>query len=73
VHCIEGAGRTGVFVAISIIIERIIQERAVDIFTTVKLLRMQRPNLVETREQYEFCYSAALEFISSFDEPTPQS
>lgn len=67
--CSDGAGRTGVFITASIVFERIKQEHVVDIFTTVKLLRMQRTNMVETREQYEFCYQAAIEFLSSFESP----
>ena len=39
-HCTNGAGRTGVFVAIANIIERINLEKVVDVFTTVKLLRV---------------------------------
>lgn len=68
-HCSDGAGRTGVFITVSTVIERIKQERVVDIFTTVKLLRIQRISMVETREQYEFCYQAAIEFLSSFEAP----
>ncbi|KAL3108135.1 hypothetical protein niasHT_016326 [Heterodera trifolii] len=66
VHCLDGAGRTGMFVAVSLTIERTKSEHVVDMFTTVKMLRMQRPNMVESREQYEFCYLAAIEFLASF-------
>lgn len=43
-------------------------EHVVDMFTTVKLLRMQRPQMVESREQYEFCYRAVIEFLTSWEE-----
>ena len=43
-------------------------EHVVDMFTTVKLLRMQRPQMVENREQYEFCYQAAIQFVATYDE-----
>uniref|UniRef100_A0A914GZU8 protein-tyrosine-phosphatase n=1 Tax=Globodera rostochiensis TaxID=31243 RepID=A0A914GZU8_GLORO len=68
VHCLDGAGRTGMFVAVSLTIDRAKLEHVVDMFTTVKMLRMQRPNMVESREQYEFCYMAAIEFLASYDE-----
>ena len=42
-------------------------ENVVDIFTTVKLLRTQRANMVQTEEQYHFCYQASLEYLGSFD------
>jgi protein tyrosine phosphatase len=44
----KGAGRTGVFLTLSIVLERIRYEGVVDIFQTVKLLRTQRPALVQT-------------------------
>uniref|UniRef100_A0A1I8B613 protein-tyrosine-phosphatase n=1 Tax=Meloidogyne hapla TaxID=6305 RepID=A0A1I8B613_MELHA len=68
VHCLDGAGRTGTFITVSLTICRAKLEHVVDLFTTVKLLRMQRPNMVETREQYEFCYRAAIDFLSSWEE-----
>jgi netrin-G3 ligand len=43
-----GAGRTGVFLTLSIVLERIRYEGVVDVFQTVKLLRTQRPALVQT-------------------------
>ena len=44
----SGAGRTGVFLTLSIVLERIRYEGIVDVFQTVKLLRTQRPALVQT-------------------------
>jgi netrin-G3 ligand len=41
-------GRTGVFLTLSIVLERIRYEGVVDVFQTVKLLRTQRPALVQT-------------------------
>ncbi|CAF1146528.1 unnamed protein product [Rotaria sordida] len=67
VHCSAGAGRTGVFLTLSIVLERIRYEGVVDIFQTVKLLRTQRPALVQTEDQYQFCYRSALEYLGSFD------
>ena len=43
-----GVGRTGVFITLSIVFERIRYEGIVDVFQTVKLLRTQRPALVQT-------------------------
>ncbi|CAF0990930.1 unnamed protein product [Adineta steineri] len=67
VHCSAGAGRTGVFLTLSIVLERIRYEGVVDVFQTVKLLRTQRPALVQTEDQYQFCYRSALEYLGSFD------
>jgi netrin-G3 ligand len=67
VHCSAGVGRTGVFITLSIVLERMRHEAMCDVFNTVKLLRTQRPAMVQTEDQYQFCYRAALEYLGSFD------
>ena len=68
VHCSAGVGRTGVFVALSLVLERMQYEGVVDVFQTVRALRTQRPAMVQTEDQYQFCYRAALEYLSAFDQ-----
>ncbi|XP_025017927.1 tyrosine-protein phosphatase Lar isoform X2 [Tetranychus urticae] len=70
VHCSAGVGRTGVFVSLSIVLDRIQNEGVIDLFQTVRTLRTQRPGMVQTEDQYQFCYRAALEYISTFDYAT---
>ncbi|XP_074923648.1 receptor-type tyrosine-protein phosphatase F isoform X11 [Chelonoidis abingdonii] len=67
VHCSAGVGRTGVFITLSIVLERMRYEGVVDMFQTVKTLRTQRPAMVQTEDQYQLCYRAALEYLGSFD------
>uniref|UniRef100_A0A4W6BV81 Receptor-type tyrosine-protein phosphatase F n=1 Tax=Lates calcarifer TaxID=8187 RepID=A0A4W6BV81_LATCA len=67
VHCSAGVGRTGVFITLSIVLERMRYEGVVDLFQTVKMLRTQRPAMVQTEDQYQLCYRAALEYLGSFD------
>ncbi len=43
-----GVGRTGVFITLSIVLERMRYEGVVDLFQTVKTLRTQRPAMVQT-------------------------
>uniref|UniRef100_A0AAY4EWR8 protein-tyrosine-phosphatase n=1 Tax=Denticeps clupeoides TaxID=299321 RepID=A0AAY4EWR8_9TELE len=66
VHCLTGGGRSGTFCAICSINEMIQQQNIVDVFHTVKTLRNNKSNMVETMEQYKFCYEVALESLSSF-------
>ncbi|XP_035008835.1 receptor-type tyrosine-protein phosphatase T isoform X9 [Hippoglossus stenolepis] len=66
VHCLTGGGRSGTFCAICSINEMIQQQNIVDVFHTVKTLRNNKTNMVETMEQYKFCYEVALEALSSF-------
>uniref|UniRef100_A0A8D8LSC0 protein-tyrosine-phosphatase n=1 Tax=Cacopsylla melanoneura TaxID=428564 RepID=A0A8D8LSC0_9HEMI len=70
VHCSAGVGRTGVFITLSIVLERMQYEGVIDLFQTVRILRTQRPAMVQTEEQYQFCYHAALEYLGSFDHYT---
>eukprot|EP00058_Branchiostoma_floridae_P015952 XP_002601440.1 hypothetical protein BRAFLDRAFT_281312 [Branchiostoma floridae] len=66
-HCSAGVGRTGVFITLAIVLDRMRYEGVVDMFQTVKMLRTQRPAMVQTEDQYQFCYRAALEYLGSFD------
>uniref|UniRef100_A0A672PXC9 protein-tyrosine-phosphatase n=1 Tax=Sinocyclocheilus grahami TaxID=75366 RepID=A0A672PXC9_SINGR len=66
-QCSAGVGRTGVFITLSIVLERMRYEGVVDIFQTVKMLRTQRPAMVQTEDEYQFCYQASLEYLGSFD------
>ncbi|XP_041117348.1 receptor-type tyrosine-protein phosphatase epsilon-like isoform X3 [Polyodon spathula] len=68
VHCSAGAGRTGTFVALSNILERVKAEGLLDVFQTVKSLRMQRPHMVQTLEQYDFCYRVVQDFVDIFSD-----
>ncbi|XP_078658332.1 receptor-type tyrosine-protein phosphatase S-like [Branchiostoma floridae x Branchiostoma belcheri] len=67
VHCSSGAGRTGTFCAISTVLEQVKTEGTCDVFQTVKALRQQRPHMVQTIDQYQFCYQAIVEYLDSFD------
>jgi len=71
VHCSAGVGRTGVFITLSCVLERMQYEGVVDVFQTVRTLRTQRAAMVQTEDQYQFCYRAALEYLSSFDQLYP--
>ena len=51
-----GVGRTGVFIALSIVLERLQYEGVVDVFQTVRTLRSQRPAMVQTEDQYQVRY-----------------
>ncbi len=48
VHCSGGIGRTGTFIAIDILLERLKTEGVVDVFQTVRALRLQRIGMVRT-------------------------
>uniref|UniRef100_W5LYH6 protein-tyrosine-phosphatase n=1 Tax=Lepisosteus oculatus TaxID=7918 RepID=W5LYH6_LEPOC len=47
---------------------RVKAEGILDVFQTVKSLRLQRPHMVQTLEQYEFCYKVVQEYIDAFSD-----
>ncbi|XP_036405186.1 receptor-type tyrosine-protein phosphatase kappa isoform X8 [Megalops cyprinoides] len=65
IHCLNGGGRCGVFCAVSIVCDMIKRQNVVDVFHAVKSLRNSKPNMVESPEQYRFCYDLALEYIET--------
>jgi len=66
VHCSAGIGRTGTFSTIHSTLKKVElqlkekpdEEPTINIAEVVLQLRQQRPNMVQTVEQYEFCYLA---------------
>lgn len=63
VMCSSGVGRTGVFITLDIILERLAVEGLIDVFQTIKMLRIQRSAMVQTLEQYHFCYVSVLDYL----------
>ncbi|TSK28170.1 Receptor-type tyrosine-protein phosphatase U [Bagarius yarrelli] len=67
VHCLNGGGRSGMFCACTMIMEMIGHHSMVDVFYAVKTLRNSKSNMVETMEQYRFCYDLALEYLDCLE------
>ncbi|XP_044870320.1 receptor-type tyrosine-protein phosphatase eta [Mauremys mutica] len=65
VHCSAGVGRTGTFIAIDHLIQQIEMENASDVYGVVYDLRMHRPLMVQTEDQYVFLNQCVLDIIKS--------
>lgn len=59
-----GVGRTGCFIVIDAMLERIRHERTVDIYGHVTLMRSQRNYMVQTEDQYSFIHESLLEAVA---------
>nr|XP_034981896.1 receptor-type tyrosine-protein phosphatase mu isoform X18 [Zootoca vivipara] len=73
VHCSAGAGRTGCFIVIDIMLDMAEREGVVDIYNCVRELRSRRVNMVQTEEQYVFIHDAILEACLCGDTTVPAS
>lgn len=56
VHCSAGIGRTGCFIATSILCKQLRTEGVVDILRTTCQLRLDRGGMIQTCEQYQFVH-----------------
>ncbi|XP_066538356.1 protein tyrosine phosphatase receptor type Ma isoform X2 [Hoplias malabaricus] len=73
VHCSAGAGRTGCFIVIDIMLDMAEREGVVDIYNCVRELRSRRVNMVQTEEQYVFIHDAILEACLCGDTTIPSN
>ncbi|XP_063969005.1 tyrosine-protein phosphatase non-receptor type 13-like isoform X2 [Lytechinus pictus] len=65
VHCSAGIGRTGTLITIDVILGLIEHDEEFKVLNIVKGLRKQRQGMIQTKDQYTFCYKAALEALKS--------
>ncbi|XP_068677380.1 receptor-type tyrosine-protein phosphatase T-like isoform X2 [Montipora foliosa] len=68
VQCSDGVGRSGTFCAILSIIERLKSEQVIDVFQSVKVIRVNRPKAVNYKAQYVFCYNIVQRYLDSFND-----
>ena len=63
IHCSAGLGRTGVLATMHSVLECHVDRRHVDVHRTVAQLRQQKEGMVQTQQQYKFCYEAIAEAL----------
>ncbi|XP_042265277.1 tyrosine-protein phosphatase non-receptor type 18 isoform X1 [Thunnus maccoyii] len=62
IHCSAGCGRTGVICALDYIHDLLVSKRITEDFSIMRIvmdLRRQRPSAVQTKDQYQFIFTAA--------------
>uniref|UniRef100_A0A3Q1JK78 Uncharacterized protein n=1 Tax=Anabas testudineus TaxID=64144 RepID=A0A3Q1JK78_ANATE len=73
VHCSDGTGRTGTYILIDMVLNRMAKGvKEIDIAATLEHIRDQRPGLVHTKDQFEFALTAVAEEVNAILKALPQ-
>ncbi|XP_026873049.2 FERM and PDZ domain-containing protein 2 [Electrophorus electricus] len=65
VHCSAGVGRAGVLICTDVILSLVEKDLTINVSEIVREMRHQRHGMVQTKEQYLFCYKVWLEVLQS--------
>lgn len=73
VHCSDGAGRTGTYILIDMVLNKMAKgAKEIDIAATLEHLRDQRPGMVQSKEQFEFALTTVAEEVNAILKVLPQ-
>ncbi|KAM8881055.1 receptor-type tyrosine-protein phosphatase N2 [Synchiropus picturatus] len=73
IHCSDGAGRSGTYILIDMVLNRMAKgAKEIDIAATLEHLRDQRAGMVQTKEQFEFALTAVAEEVNAILKALPQ-
>uniref|UniRef100_A0AAZ3RN53 Receptor-type tyrosine-protein phosphatase N2-like n=1 Tax=Oncorhynchus tshawytscha TaxID=74940 RepID=A0AAZ3RN53_ONCTS len=73
VHCSDGAGRSGTYILIDMVLNKMAKgAKEIDIAATLEHLRDQRPAMVQTKGQFEFALTAVAEEVNAILKALPQ-
>ncbi|XP_006867901.1 PREDICTED: receptor-type tyrosine-protein phosphatase-like N isoform X2 [Chrysochloris asiatica] len=73
VHCSDGAGRTGTYILVDMVLNRMAKGvKEFDIAATLEHIRDQRPGLVRSKDQFEFALTAVAEEVNAILKALPQ-
>jgi len=62
VHCSAGVGRSGAFIAIHYMMERLLRSQTINVTDTVHEIRTHRAGMVQTLDQFKLIYKTLEEF-----------
>jgi len=73
VHCSDGVGRSGTYVLIDMVLNRLSKGcKEIDIAASLEHIRDQRGGMVQNRQQFEFCLMAVAEEVHAILKALPQ-
>ncbi|XP_052761525.1 receptor-type tyrosine-protein phosphatase alpha-like isoform X2 [Mya arenaria] len=67
VHCMNGAGKSGLLCVVSTLLETLREINEVSVVNTVMKVRARRPLSIPNKEQFYFCYECVLQSLNATD------
>uniref|UniRef100_A0A8B9J0R5 Tyrosine-protein phosphatase non-receptor type 13 n=1 Tax=Amazona collaria TaxID=241587 RepID=A0A8B9J0R5_9PSIT len=71
-HCSAGIGRSGTLICIDVVLGLISRDLDFDISDLVRTMRLQRHGMVQTEDQYIFCYQVVLYVLNHLQQEEQQ-
>ncbi|XP_059326720.1 tyrosine-protein phosphatase non-receptor type 13 isoform X3 [Ammospiza nelsoni] len=71
-HCSAGIGRSGTLICIDVVLGLISRDLDFDISDLVRTMRLQRHGMVQTEDQYIFCYQVVLYVLNKLQDEENQ-
>uniref|UniRef100_A0A8C3MDW2 Tyrosine-protein phosphatase non-receptor type 13 n=1 Tax=Geospiza parvula TaxID=87175 RepID=A0A8C3MDW2_GEOPR len=71
-HCSAGIGRSGTLICIDVVLGLIGRDLDFDISDLVRTMRLQRHGMVQTEDQYIFCYQVVLYVLNKLQDEEKQ-
>ena len=66
VHCNDGIGRSGTYIMIDMVLNKIARgAKEIDLAATLEYLRDQRPGILKTKNQFEFSFAVVTEEVQN--------
>ncbi|XP_052763723.1 receptor-type tyrosine-protein phosphatase S-like [Mya arenaria] len=66
-HCLNGAGKSGLFCVVSTLLEHLSVDNEVSVVNAVQRVRARRPLAIPNKEQFYFCYECVLHSVNTVD------
>ncbi|XP_076117182.1 receptor-type tyrosine-protein phosphatase epsilon-like [Mytilus galloprovincialis] len=65
VVCSDGCSKSGVFVALRLILEKLAIDDEIDVFQVVRTIQVRRPEFLMNFDQYEYCYKCIKDHLEN--------
>ncbi|XP_052762867.1 receptor-type tyrosine-protein phosphatase kappa-like isoform X2 [Mya arenaria] len=64
-HCLNGAGKSGLLCVVSILLEKLIEDNEVSVVNAVNHVKVRRPLAIPNKEQFYFCHECVLHSLNA--------